>query len=383
MLILATRADQRPRYRLDLINCLAYPEGVAARFTYRRRWIDPDIIHGAIPLEGLQGLIVLCDTSDGPGIEYPFLPLRHIVVHAFEPQGFLAAPDDDLFIGVEFSLGRYINIEAGQSAAWRTTWQRWLEGYSERPRPGNLAAGSQRWMFSLDNFAESAIVNPPDVTWQLIATEAARSNALASSTLFRVSGLCSPNTPNCDSIPLVDYVGTKALEIRSGKSSILSLDFYLDPMKSAPPASLVEPSTNSTTLTISQPMFRTIGLSTTASIVLTCAQIYADDVAVIVIENPMDTDARAPRVEFPVKLRKQRGLLFIVLFLLVAGALGTGVSSTTITEIWSRGWMSTHASEVSDVLKLVGSAFVGIAGYLGFHKLPGSTGGSGNGSSSK
>jgi hypothetical protein len=188
--------------------------------------------------------------------------------------------------------------------------------------------------------------------------------------LFRVSGFCPERSPGCEQFPLAEYGGTKWLEVKSGTTSVLALDFYLDPARSAPPSTLA-PRSSSTTLTISQPILTTAGANTKANIFVSSPQTYSDEATTLVIDDPQDIKTLSPRVEFAVKIKKRRGLLLWVIALLAFGALAAGISADTLKELWSSGWMNQHAEEVSTAVRIVGSASVGFAGYLGFRKIPG------------
>jgi len=187
--------------------------------------------------------------------------------------------------------------------------------------------------------------------------------------------MCEGDSRDCTSLPLVHYADARALRLRAAKSYRLLLQYYLDPKRSSRPPEELQPSVSTESIKTSRPLLESIGTSTRASIIITCARVYEGEIATLVVENPKDDKAKSPRAEFPVLLKPQRALFVLVLILLVLGVLATGVSADTVKELTpAESWIATHANGVADGAKLVGGALVGLAGYLGFRKLPGGGG---------
>ena len=45
IIVIATSVPEyRPAYKRDLLNCLCYPTGTSVRFSYRKRWIEPQLL---------------------------------------------------------------------------------------------------------------------------------------------------------------------------------------------------------------------------------------------------------------------------------------------------------------------------------------------------
>jgi hypothetical protein len=378
VLVLATSAPaDRVAYRRDLLNCMCFPDSISVHFTYRRKWIDPDVLANS-PKEGDPVVIVLCDIPDPahPDKGYGFLPIRHGRFTQFDPPNYSGVTDPDRYIGVKFQLGPIFRVdETTPVEAQRLTWQHWLEAYPTHPRPrGSSYSGQSHFVFRWPPPTEGTDL-PEDRAWALIAEQIARARTLADCTLFRVAGMCQDESRACTSLPLVRYADIMALRLRAAKSYRLLLQYYLDPKRNSRPPEELRPSVSTESINTSRPLLESIGTSTRASIIVTCARVYESEVATLIIENPKDDEAKFPRAEFPVMLKPQRGLLILVLTLLVLGVLATGVSADTIEELTpTESWIATHANGVADAAKLVGGALVGLAGYLGFRKLPGGGG---------
>jgi len=150
------------------------------------------------------------------------------------------------------------------------------------------------------------------------------------------------------------------------------LQYHLDLERTSRPPEELKPSVSTESITTSPPLLESIGTSTRASIIVNCSRVYEAQVGTLLIQNPSDSSAKSPRAEFPVLLNPQRGLLVLVLLVLVLGVLAAGVSEDTVKEFApADSWIALHPAGVADIAKLVGGAMVGLAGYLGFRKIPG------------
>jgi hypothetical protein len=376
ILVIATSAPvDRVAYRRDLLNCMCFPASISVYFSYRRKWIDP-LVLSQPPKEGDPVVIVLCDIPENPDEGYRFLPIRHARFDRIEPLEFGRLTDPNLYLGVKFQLTSFFRLDETKPVdEQRRAWQRWLEAYPSHPRPrGSSYKGESHFVFRSKAPMEGPHLSE-DRAWDLIIEHVASARTLKDCTLFRVAGMCEGGGRDCTSLPLVDYVDGKALQVRAAKSYRLLLQYFLDPTTISRPPEKLQPSVSTGSIKTSRPLLESIGTSTRASIIVSCDRVYENEVATLVIEDPHDNEAKSPRAEFPLLLKPQRGLLVLVVILLVLGVLATGVDADTVKELAPEpSWVEAHASGIADVMKLVGGALVGLAGYLGFRKIPGAGG---------
>ena len=144
MVVVATSSPKnRPEYLADLLDCLAYPDGHTAAFSYRFKWIDPGIVFSASEQGSLPGLVVYCAQVPGSD-EFTFYPLRHVTVLGFEPLEVLKKNQQDLdtYVSVQLRLGPCVQVSPrAQEEQW-TNWSRWIAGAKPRPFPQNRSRQS-------------------------------------------------------------------------------------------------------------------------------------------------------------------------------------------------------------------------------------------------
>lgn len=385
IIVIATSVPEyRPAYKRDLLNCLCYPTGTSVRFSYRKRWIEPQLLEYWLrehrsnidrSLRDIPALIVFCDIPGQPEQHYSFLPLRYAYFESFEPLDILERADPDIHIAVRFKLGRFINFAPTNPEALRSAWQTWMlsqEGKYPLPSTHSLhEPGKTTLVFTATNF-DDGHEEKEEISWVRLSEQISQARTMQDSSLFRIMGVYNVSSRSEKPAKIRTQYGHSCYMLEASKSYIIRLQFYLDEGKAHLPRTLrTHSSTDS--LTMSEPLIKNIGLSTEAEIIVNASKVLATEMATLVIEDT-DSNTHMARAELVVLLKPERWLPLVVL-LIAIGTFLTGVSSDMIIDMVSlfhpqKSLLTSDAAAFAYSLKALGSALVALGAYLGFRKVP-------------
>ena len=231
LIVIAKSApDNRPGYCLNLLNCHCYPAGLPMQFTYRKRYIDLRLLqHGEEGLKGRKVLILFCDQPSGKP-DFKYIPLRFATFRRFAPKGVLDVADDDTRLVVEVLLGNYVNADPASGSTQPDDWQKWFENQCPTYRPlppGHPDENARsRWVVPTANLPEPKDERSTSARWISLSERLATSQSLKDCNLFRVAGIARGVGEQADSVPLVQQGTQPLVELKSGVTYSLRLEFY-------------------------------------------------------------------------------------------------------------------------------------------------------------
>ena len=367
IIVLATSAPpSRPGYRRDLLEALCHSDGTLVRFTYRKKWIEEELLTNNSK-ESKQALIVFCDLPKQEDGDFAlFLPLRYVNSLSFEPVGLTNKTNPDDYITVSFTLGSFVNCGSSKIEDKVNVWQQWLLSQDGKyPRPMKHPESEKgKFVFIAQDFIEDEIEDQSS-SWLKLTDMLSSSETLRGSVFYRIEGLFeSHQRAKQEPIPSTPYMGQPAWYLKSGKHYRLDLQFYLDPSRSAPPPTLA-PRSSTKSIVLSQPIWRSIGLGRDATIFLRSETVFSDEVASLVIEDPQDTEAKSAQAQFLLVIKPARGLLITAVVLVAIGTAMTAISSDLIKSLANQGsFMYLYAQNIAIASKAIATALVAFGVYL-------------------
>lgn len=109
IVVIATSAPtDRSSYRREFLKCFCYPKDTVIRFTYRKRWIDPNLLQQAsktLP-EKMLALILFCDKRDQDSFRY--IPIRLAYIQAIGDPEFRETSIEDTYLSISVKLDRFV-----------------------------------------------------------------------------------------------------------------------------------------------------------------------------------------------------------------------------------------------------------------------------------
>jgi hypothetical protein len=369
MAIATSAPDDRPAYRRDFLMCMAAPVGYVARFSYRKRWYDPNIFDIPQP-SGFPALLTFCERNGSRDQRFTMIPFRFATIIGFEPDEIVRKhlATEDTHIAVCFRLERFVHVSPNTIEAFETNWTDTVSGIHE----GNPNGNPERYVFLAPIPDESGLVSP-DTSWCALSQRLSDAPSLAQSSFVRFVGvfhrpwwLIRKRTPLQQST----FLDTPAYRIRCQRQYELEMVHYLRQESAHPPSCLV-PRVSSKVLVLTAPSRQNVGHQSKAVMMLTSERVYRDEVTSITLEDPNDQAGLIPRVNLLIVLKAPAWLLFIVVLLLSLGAFSTGISSDFIKEIFpEENFVAQHANTFVYLVKAMGTLLVGVGAYLGFEKTP-------------
>lgn len=387
IIVIATSTPpNRPAYRRDLLNCLCYPNGTSVRFSYRKRWIEEELMNRWLEhhrsktlhlFRNIPALIVFCDIPAPPDQDFKFLPLRYAHFEAFEPPEILERAGLDVQVAVRFKLDRFIYFVPAEIEKQREMWQMWmLDQGGKHPRlvsEDKIETTRTNLVFTAKRFQEG-LEEPEETSWVRLSEQISGARTMQECSLFRLIGIYQASSPSQKKhVRIKEQYGHRCYVFGAGKSYIINLQFYLDAGKARIPRSLVT-HVSTRALLLSKPLIKNIGLSTEIEIIVNTSKVYSGEIATLVIEDAIDKDIpHMARVELVVLLQPERWLPLVVL-LVAFGTFFTSVSPEMVKDILALLQASTSlasdTSLIAYIIKGLGSVLVAVGAYLGFRKLP-------------
>jgi hypothetical protein len=387
IIVIATSTPpNRPAYRRDLLNCLCYPNGTSVRFSYRKRWIEEQLMNRWIEhhrsktlhlFGNIPALIVFCDIPESPDQDFKFLPLRYAQFEGFEPPEILERAALDVQIAVRFKLDRFIYLVPAEIEKQRAMWQAWmLDQSGKHPRPiseDKIESTRTNLVFTARRFQEG-LEAPEETSWVRLSEQISRARTMQESSLFRLIGVYEASSPSKQKhVRIKEQYGHRCYVFEAGKSYIINLQFYLDAGKARIPRSLVT-HVSTRAILLSKPLIKNIGLSTEVEIIVNTSKVYSGEIATLVIEDVIDKGIpHMARAEFVVLLQPERWLPLVVL-LVAFGTFFTSVSPEMVKDILTLLRAATSLANdtalIAYIIKGLGSVLVAVGAYLGFRKLP-------------
>lgn len=364
VLVIGTSApSDREVYSRDLLDCLCYPVGHTAQFSYRAKWVEPGLFTRRISGNGIPSLVVLCDGSS----EFDFIPLRRATLLAIEPRSVLEAgqQDENTHITLRFALGPFVQLSPKTAQEEFQRWNEWIKGGTPRPFPrDHPSESSAKFIFERSGFEERTI-SDQQVSWRELAEKISRTQSLADSYLFRVVGVESQDKRDRSSeLASRSFLMQQVYDVSTPGSYIVKLTWQ----QSTKPAPMAACSSDSAILI--GPLTSSFGRHTEGSLLVRVRRVYEEEMVNVVLTEH-DGGVNSPVANLLFRLRPSKWLLPAIVLLLSLGALMTGVTKDAISELTSSGtWANAHAGAIAWLLKATGAIAVGTGGYLGFRRLP-------------
>lgn len=377
ILIIATSAPpDRPGYRRDLLECLCHTEKTRVRFTYRRRWIDEQLLTRTY--QGpQQALIVFCDLPEAGNneAEYSrFIPLRYVNFKGFEPKDYVQRVDKDSYISICFELDRFVNCGKSHITDKFSLWDGWIKSNNKRPLPLPHPRNEEgRFVFTAKNFKEDD-TDDPSSSWLDLVEMLSYETSLQKCVFYRIKGFLETNQRNKNKPvhrDLYKPLDQLAWHLKSGHQYRLDLQFYLNPNQAAPPPSLT-PRSSTPSIVLCQPIWRTIGIGRDATIFIRSEKIFSEEIASLVVEDPSDSETKSAQVQFLLVIKPTVSLLITAIVLVAIGTLLTAISPEVIRSIFAdiKNPINIHAQNITIGIKALAAFFVALGMYLGFKKTP-------------
>ena len=368
VLVMGTSApSDRKAYSRDLLDCLCYPIGHTAQFSYRARWVEPGLFTRKISNAGIPSLVVLCDGPSAAGSQFDFVPLRHVTLLAVEPRSVLETgqQDENTYITLRFVLGPFVQLSPKTADVEFRRWDEWIKGGTPCPFPrGHPSESSARFVFERSGFEEQT-KSDQQVSWRELAARISRTQSLADSYLFRVAGVESRDKHGRSSeVAPTNFLEQQGYDVSSPGSYVVKL-LWQQSTKPAPMAS----SSSENAIPIG-PLTSSFGRHTEGSLLIRVRRVYEEEMVNIVLTQDNE-GVNSPVANLLFRLSPPKWLLPAIVLLLSLGALMTGVTKDAIAELTSSGtWANAHGGAIAWLLKATGAIAVGTGGYLGFRRLP-------------
>ena len=376
ILIIATSApSNRPAYRRDLLNCFCYPNGTNVYFSYRKRWIDNELLTETKKLnENDKVLIVFCDNQDGQDgqADFNFIPLRYATFIGFEPKTQIAIAEENSHIAVKFKLGDFVKYEGPLGSENKMdAWTKWMKLQPSCPRlEGHPSAEKSKFVFVANNFKDGDSKDN-NLSWLELAKVMATGKTLKNCSFYRISNINEISYPQKDiNLTKIKSLDRNFFAFKPSKTYMINLQYYLDHQKASTPKILI-PRTSTQSINISFPLVENIGLSTRATVFATCKRVYETEFASLVIEDPEDKDIHVARAELSILIEPVKWLLPTMVSLIAIGAFSTGISKELVENTFSGiPFITSNVFTIIILVKILGSCLVGLGSYLGFRKIP-------------
>jgi hypothetical protein len=374
----------RPRYRREFLKCLCYPKDTNIRFTYRKKWIDPDLLKlKPHELSQIPAIILFCDkvTDASSGKEvFRYIPVRFARVRKISSDEFLKHSDDETYLSVSLQLDRFVHWLNNPTQSQE--WDAWAQTLKHRPRPlGDPDEKDALFLFSASNFQEIQIDDQEEtdnIAWENLVERLSSAETLTDCVFYRFLGIykdnfsteTKPQKKKRKTIANDYYLERSVYKLHSGNTYSLELRFFVDPGKIGYPTGLI-PRTSSQTLKISQPLDASEGITTRTLILINCSTVYKKELITLTVADSNDEKAQSAQAEFLIMIEPQRWQLVSVVLLLAIGALVTGISADMLRAIFQPGnFIHDNATSLEGIVKIIGTIFVGLGAYWGFGKLP-------------
>lgn len=368
LLVIASSAPpDRKAYSRDLLDCLCYPAGHTAHFSYRAKWVEPGLFTRKIDPGGAPALIVLCDESKSGVSGFEFIPLRRARLLAIEPRSVLEAgqQDENTYITLRFELGPFVQLAPKTSKEDFARWNNWVKAGSPQPFPRDHAsAASAKFVFERSGFEERA-TNDQQASWRELAEKIASTQSLANDYLFRVASVeTRDRRGGLRELAPQSLLEHQGYRVDAPGSYVVNLAWQ----HAAKPAPVAASSSESVVLT--GPLSSSFGRHTEARLLVRVGRVYEEETVTVVLAH-QDRSVSSPVANLLFILRPARWLLPTIVALLSIGALMTGVSKDVVAELTSAGsWANSNAAAIAWLLKAAGAVAVGTGGYMGFRRLP-------------
>lgn len=168
MFLLLSSAAQ-PRYREDILRCLAAPVGSTIQFRYRKEWIAVDSQNSYNALARSEGLV--CFIGDAETGEQPLTPIRRVTIEHVLEHGTTVS----LLLKLEDFVSAKTNTFTAQVASQS-------KAYHPRKENGKLKG---KWLFPVNGSSLKEIEhNTSLATWEKVVQELASKPEFANEHFF-------------------------------------------------------------------------------------------------------------------------------------------------------------------------------------------------------
>jgi hypothetical protein len=373
-IVIATSSPKdRPEYLADFLNCLAYPKGHTATFSYRYKWIEDGVAQRIKDLkngESLAGLVVYCASKAGSS-EFSYYPVRHASIIGIEPREILRLnqQNDDTHFSIQLELGRYVSISPRKQSQW-DVWSKWVSHQDPSPLPENNVHGSSAiFVFQRTGFAEESDTVDQETSWTQIINKLVEVPILKDCCFFRIGEVHEKKAPG------------QKLQVKrdSGLGSIYSLqspgEFLIDLKWHRPGLEVPKANVVASSVSIVGPITRSFGRQTHGTILLKVARLYETETVALEFtysNSALGTESPTPRLLFSIK--PAGWILVTVVVLLAIGSFLTGMTKEAVEQVMHLVPILSPFAQAAAVFswaaKALGAFLVGLGGYLGFRRLP-------------
>lgn len=181
-IIVVATSGAREEYRRDFLHALGAPEGMPTNFSYRKRWIEPDVLNalGEGP-DSNRALIVFVEDSDA---ELRINPVRWATIAEVRPHKTSQVHQDDHIV-ITLELQEFFGPE---SKNWDAVFADWALRIGAGPL--SLPEKERHHVFLLDKANLGLPSSCADACWARLASRLRRTHScLGDAHMFRVSSL--------------------------------------------------------------------------------------------------------------------------------------------------------------------------------------------------
>jgi hypothetical protein len=267
IVVISTSApNDRPGYRRDLLKCVCLPNGSPVWFTYRRRWIDAELLQNKERYQGRDAVIVFCDVQANRNDTFHFIPIRYAKIVHIDYEGAASSNDPNAYIAINFSLEGYVRYSDVSNEM--NYWQNWItnQGSSDNyPRTRNHPEeGKARFLFTRSR-PTLAKDTPEKTSWAYMCSHLDNAQTLHQCTLYRITEIYEYSQKDVTHAKKGVYRDRETRIFETGKTYRVSLQFYLDPGKSL--LRTIGARASNTAIRLSPMLVEHRGLITDASII--------------------------------------------------------------------------------------------------------------------
>jgi hypothetical protein len=400
VLLYTTAEEFRPTYRRGILDALAYPAGHTIEYSYRRKNISPIIVEAITGrfFDGVHGAIVFVDValpqsltyspSASPSDAVKYYPLRRVTLRA--PDGVLAGIEERARVRLRLTLGDFIAYDPDQRLKqWHTQWHERVEAF-DRDRDFHGETPRYFVIRAEDPFGQLKV--DERTAWEDVVTAASRSYQLGNCVFVRVPPLRRVKDSGLQRVPLLRRASWATSEVKpsAARDTVeyllkpdsvyrLELSVFEPRSKDGGQTKIAIKSSSDDILQVDQPFQSMVAGTSEWAVHLATRRNLERDTGAITVEvtSSSGTGVNAPNpvlfVHIPV------GWLLVIFFLALVfvGVFLASLDKESIADISRHpalipifGAMSNDPAFYAIMAKVIGSAVLAIAAWVGFRKLP-------------
>jgi hypothetical protein len=358
--LFSSAPPDRPTYKRGVLNALCYPIEQQVELSYKKSYFGPLLFENRRNLKGRRGVFVFVDYK-GDGDDHIFTPIRCVKILGVDPK--------ELAKKYLETTRTYVRVELGKLLMYDPAWNEAIRSVPGRPRPYAQAGSPTYVIEGPDLFGTPGDISQRDI-WDGLTEELSKAKSLRGC-LFLATFHPRPFRGR-EPCTLKPYGREqKAYRLRPKNIYRLDLRVYY-PQNASIPAKDREINVRSSSelLSVSQAFATAHGGPEDHSVLIECKRTIESTLATLVVDlaNSLP-DVVAARPQYLLWVRPRLSIVWSFVIFVFLGFTLTSTSKEFYEawffcpEIWALG------------SKVVGAAFLALAAFLAFRKLP--SGGSG------